>query len=793
MKLSIDWLTRDWVDPRCDADELAKRLTMAGFEVEGRELVAGAFTDVVVGEVLETSRHPDADKLTVNRVAAGAHGELQIVCGAKNVRPGLKAPLAVVGAQLPGGLVIKKAKLRGVESQGMLCSARELGMGEGHEGLLELPANLTTGAGLREALGLDDVVLEINFTPNRGDALSVLGIAREVAVLGGAPLRGPALAPVAPTTNDTFPVTLAAPEACPKFAGRVLRGLDPKAPTPFWMQERLRRAGQRSLGPIIDVTNYVMLELGQPMHAYDLRQLRERIEVRTARAGEQLHLLDGRTIDLQADVLVIADAAGPVGLAGIMGGEKSGIAPDTTDVFLEVAWFAPDAIAGRARRFGLLTDASQRFERGVDPAGQERAIERATALLLEICGGRAGPTVVSASGGVPGRAPVTLGRNYLDRLIGISIPDARVQEILVALGMQVERTADGWRVVPPSWRFDVTQAADLVEEVARVYGYNEIPQIDAPMPQRPATVPEGRVTALRAIELLVDRGWNEAITYSFVEPGLQRRLFPDTPGLALANPISADLGEMRVSLWPGLVKALGDNVRRQQDRLRLFEYGAKYIPQGTGKTDEIQCISGIAWGLAGAEQWGEPKRAVDFYDVKSDVEALLAATGDAGTFRFVPERLGCLHPGRTARIYRGETACGWLGELHPELARALDLSPAPYLFELEAGPALAGALPTGQEPPRFPAIRRDLAVVVKESVTFSELRRSVTVAASSLLRELTVFDVYRGAGIESGRKSVALGLILQDKSRTLTDADADSVMQAVAARLRADVEAQIRD
>jgi phenylalanyl-tRNA synthetase beta chain len=794
MKLSIDWLARDWVDPRCDAPELSRRLTMAGFEVEGSARVAGEFSGVVVGLVLATERHPDADKLTVNRVDAGAHGEFQVVCGAKNVRPGLKAPFALVGARLPGELVIKKAKLRGVESQGMLCSARELGMGDAHEGLLELPGDLAPGTPVVEAIALDDTVLEINFTPNRGDALSVLGLAREVAVQGGAPLRGPALAPVAPTAADTFPVRIAAPAACAKFAGRVLRGLDPAARTPFWMQERLRRAGQRSLGPMIDVTNYVMLELGQPMHAYDLRRLKDRIEVRPAQPGEPLHLLDGRTVELAPDVLVIADAAGPVGLAGIMGGEKSGIAPDTTDVFLEVAWFAPDAIAGRARRYGLLTDASQRFERGVDPAGQERAIERATALLLEICGGRAGPTVVERyPEHLPVRGEITLARDYLDRLIGIAVPGAQVESILRALGMQVTADASGWRVVPPSWRFDVSQAADLVEEVARVYGYNAIPAIDATLPQRPGAVPEGRVGVARAVELLVDRGWFEAITYTFVDPALQRRLFPEEGALALANPIAADLAEMRVSLWPSLVQALVANARRQQERAFLFEYGAKFLPQGTGKTREVQCLSGVAWGRALPEQWGEAKRPVDFYDVKSDVEAVLAATGAAAQFRFVAERSPCLHPGRTARIYRGETACGWLGELHPEIARALELSPAPFLFELEVEVALAAALPVGAEPSRFPAIRRDLAVVVNESVTFSELRQSVTVGASSLLRELKVFDVYRGAGIETGRKSVALGLILQDNSRTLTDADADAVMAAVAARLRADVEAQIRD
>ncbi|MFO0450852.1 MAG: phenylalanine--tRNA ligase subunit beta, partial [Pseudomonadota bacterium] len=444
MKVSLDWL-REWVDTGWNTAELSHRLTMSGFEVEARHAVAGEFTGVVVGEVLETARHPDADKLTVCRVAAGGAEPLQIVCGAKNVRPGLKAPLATVGAQLPGGLAIRKAKLRGVESQGMLCSSRELELGEGVDGLLELPSTLDTGQDLRAALGLDDVVLEINFTPNRGDALSVLGLARELAVLSGRSLRWPTLAPVAPTLADTFPVRLDAPAAGPKFAGRVLRGLDPRAETPLWMRERLRRAGLRSLGPLVDVTNYVMLELGQPMHAYDLRRLQGGIEVRFAGDGERLVLLDGREVALEPDVLVIADAAGPVGMAGIMGGEKSGIATDTTDVFLEVAWFAPDAIAGRARRHKLLTDASQRFERGVDPAGQERAIERATQLLLEIAGGQAGPAVVTAQAdSLPASRTVELDARYLERLLGIAVPGERVESILRDLGMQVSAAAGGW-------------------------------------------------------------------------------------------------------------------------------------------------------------------------------------------------------------------------------------------------------------------------------------------------------------------------------------------------------------
>jgi phenylalanyl-tRNA synthetase beta chain len=792
MKVGLEWL-REWVEFGADVPALAAQLTMAGFEVEGASLAAEAFSGVVVGEVLATERHPQADKLTVCRVASGGPAPLTIVCGANNVRPGLKAPLAGVGARLPGGVAIGRATLRGVASEGMLCSARELGLGDGPDGLLELPDELATGADLRAALGLDDTVLEINFTPNRGDALSVLGLARELGVLNGAPLAGPAFGALAARSAERLPVSLLAPSACARFAGRVIRGVDPSATTPLWMRERLRRAGLRSLGPLVDVTNYVMLELGQPMHAYDLRQLDGRIDVRLARPGEQLELLDGSRVALEPDMLVIADASAPVGLAGIMGGRKSGIAPDTTDVFLESAWFAPEAIAGRGRRLGVLTDASQRFERGVDPAGQGRALERASALLCAIAGGTPGPAEITTEAAyLPVRAPISLRRAFLARLIGIEVPDARVAAILTALGLQVEAVPGGWSATAPSWRFDLTQEADLVEEVARVYGYNEIPEIDAPMPQRPGAEPEGRVSGARLALSLVERGYSEAINYTFVDPVLQRRLFPEQAALALANPISAELAEMRVSLWPGLLRALGDNARRQQVRVRLFEHGVKFIVQGTD-LQEIDCLAGVAWGSALPEQWGVPRAAGDFYDAKADVEALLAASGAAGEFRFVAQPSTCLHPGRSARIYRGSRACGWLGELHPEIARALALSPAPYLFELELNITSEAPLPHAEELSRFPAVRRDLAVVVDEATTFSQLRESVTVEASSLLRELKVFDVYRGQGIETGRKSVALGLILQDKSKTLTDADVDAVVTAVRERLQQDLNAILRD
>ena len=791
MKVSLSWL-REWVDFTSDVDALAHALTMAGFEVEGRGPAAPAFEGVVVGEILAAERHPDAEKLRVCRVQGPAGEPLTIVCGAPNARAGLKAPLALVGANLPGGVAIKRAKLRGVESAGMLCSARELGLGDGQDGLLELPATLATGTDLRHALDLDDTVLEINFTPNRGDALSVLGLAREVAVIEKSALRMPAIAPVAATMADVLDVRLTAGAAAPRFAHRIVRGLDPAARTPAWMQERLRRAGLRSLGPLVDVTNYVMLELGQPMHAYDLRRIDRHIEVRLARAGESLELLDGSTVALEPDMLVIADAGTPLGLAGVMGGEKSGVAADTTDVFLEVAWFAPEAIAGRARRVGLLTDASQRFERGVDPAGQARALERATALLVAIAGGRVGPATLTSVGAVPVRRPITLRHAYLARLVGTEIPPERVTAILAALGMPAQSDGATVTVTPPSWRFDLTQEADLVEEVARIYGYNEIPEIDAPMPQRPGAVPEGRIAPERLAMRLVDRGYFEAINYTFVDPGLQRRLFPGEPVLALKNPISAELAEMRVSLFPGLLKSLGENLRRQQGRVRFFEIGAKFVVQDN-VLKEINSLAAIAWGDASPEQWGEKRRAADFYDLKSDLEAVLAAAGAAEGYRFVAGTLACLHPGRCARIFRGDAPCGWIGELHPEITRALGISPAPLLFEIELDITSMAPLPAAKELARFPTVRRDLAVVVDEAVTFSQLRESVTVAASSLLSEFKVFDVYRGQGIDFGRKSVALGLILQDKSKTLTDTDVDAVMTAVRDRLQRELGATVRD
>lgn len=791
MRISAQWLN-SMVDPGWDVATLAHRLTMAGLEVEAVEPAADGFTGVLVAEVLDCQRHPGADKLSVCRVSTG--GEvLQVVCGAANVRAGLRVALATVGARLPGGLEIRRTRLRGVESHGMLCSMSELGLGDTDAGILELPADVRPGDDLYTALALDDTVLTINLTPNRGDCLSVLGVAREVAALSGRPFAVPDCRDVPAVHDDRHTVELAAPAACPKFVGRVIRDISPAAQTPLWMRERLRRAGLRSLGPVVDVTNYVMLELGQPMHAYDLRQLSGGIVVRQAAPRETLTLLDGRRLELDPDVLVIADGAGPVGLAGIMGGEKSGVATDTRDVFLEVAWFSPGAIAGRARRFGLQTDASQRFERGVDPTLAERAMERATALLTAIATARPGPIVVTSAGRAAGRTVpmVSLRKDYAARLLGLPLEAQDIARLLGRLEMRVEDQGDNWSVTPPPYRFDIEIAQDLVEEVARLHGYDAIPTVDALSPDRPGRASEASVSRERVALRLADRGYQEVITYSFVAPALQRMLFPEASGLALTNPIASDLAEMRVSLWPGLIGVLRENLRRQRDRVRIFETGVRFDVSGD-TTEERLSVAGICFGKVYTEQWDESDRDVDFYDLKGDVEALLSLSADGG-LQFQRGGPACLHPGRSAWILRGGQRIGMLGELHPEGLRRLDLKSPVLLFELDFESSFVSQPAVYREISKYPQVRRDLAVVVDEQVPLAALLESASVAAAGLLREIRIFDVYRGQAIESGRKSMALGLILQESSRTLTDTDVDQVVARVAARLRQDHNATLRD
>ncbi len=791
MRISLQWL-KDWLPSVPEPKELAERLTMAGLEVEGIEAAAPPLPGIVVGEIVEREKHPNADTLSVCKVNTGTE-IVQIVCGAPNARAGMKAPLATLGAKLPGGMEIKKAKLRGVESFGMLCSARELGLAEDSSGLLELPSELKTGESLVTALHLDDTLLEINLTPNRGDCMSVRGVAREVATLTQAALREPKIDPVAAKITDTFPVELTRGAGCTRFASRVFRGLKPGARSPGWMQERLRRAGLRPISAAVDVTNYVMLELGQPMHAYDLRELDGAVVVRRAKAGEPLKLLDGRDIAMDESILVIADRSKAIGMAGVMGGDHSGIGDDTTDVLLEVAYFQPDAIAGRGRRFGLVTDASQRFERGVDPTLQERALERATQLLCDCAGGSPGPAqLAELREELTVHPPVVLRPKRARTVIGADISDAQIAAILAGLGMQVSAGGDSWHVVPPTWRFDIGIEEDLIEEIARVHGFNRIPEAIQPARQAMPALTETRIAIDAACDVLVQRGYFEAITYSFVEPGLQEAFCPGESVLTLANPISADLAAMRVSLWPGLVGALQSNQRRQQSRVRLFEAGRKFVTVA-GEFREVEALAGVAGGAALPEQWGAAKDGVDFFDVKADVEALLRATGAADSFRFVPDKHPALHPGQTARILRDGTPVGWIGRLHPELESKLDITYSAVVFELETQSGLRAVVPQHREISRFPAVRRDLAMIVDESVAVQELVDCIRRSAGDLLTEVNVFDIYRGTGIESGRKSVAIGLNLQDVSRTLTDEVTDAVVAQVVTDLVRECKATIRD
>ena len=791
MKFSENWL-REWVDPPVSTDELVVQLTMAGLEVDGVEPAAPEFSGVVVGEVLDVQPHPDADKLRVCHVAAGGE-PLQIVCGAPNVRMGMKVPTALVGARLPGDLSIKQTRLRGVASSGMLCSARELGLADDHQGLMALPAGAPVGQDFRAYLGLDDRIIEVDLTPNRGDCLGLAGIAREVGVLNGCAVTPPQISRVTAGCDDRFEVRVAVPEGCPRYLGRIIRGFDPAAATPLWMQERLRRGGLRSLGPVVDVTNYILLELGQPMHAFDLARLDGHIEVRYAHSGETLQLLDGHELTLDEETLVIADAAKALAIAGVMGGADSGVGADSRDLFLECAFFSPEAMAGRARRYGLQTDSSHRFERGVDFELQHRAMERATALLLDLVGGTAGPIIeVCALERLPRRDVIRLRRARIRRLLGVELADAEVEAILLRLGARLNATADGWDVEPPSYRFDMAIEADLIEDIGRIHGYDRLPSLRPRAALRATPPSEARVSIGQWREILVQRGYQEAITYSFVDPRLQQRLDPGRPPVALANPISSEMSVMRTTLWAGLLRAAQHNLNRQQARVRLFEYGLNYIIHDDELTQDSY-IAGLACGSRLPEQWGVTATPLDFFDVKADVEALLAAGGVGEAFTFRADCHPSLHPGCTARIERGAETVGWLGTLHPELAAELDVPENTVVFELEAQRVAAGAIARFQEISRFPAIRRDLAFIVDAQVTANALSAVARAAAGPLLRDLAVFDLYQGPGVESGRKSIALGLILQDSSRTLAEQDVEAVLADVQTALNASFGANLRE
>lgn len=776
MQFSESWL-RTFADPHVNTDELAHMLTMAGLEVEAIEPVAAEFSGIVVAEVLSTEQHPNADRLRVCRVNVGRGEALQIVCGASNVAPGLKVPCALIGAQLPG-LAIKETKLRGVESFGMLCSAKELGMAEESDGLLVLDVDAPVGKDIREYLVLNDKRITIKLTPNRADCLSLLGVAREVAANTGAVLEAPAVAPVSPAITDQIPVSLKAPAACPRYCGRVVRGVNARAATPSWMKRALERSGLRSISALVDVTNFVMLELGQPMHAFDLAKLNGGIHVRLAREGEKLALLNGQTVSLDARHLVIADETRAVALAGIMGGAESAISLDTVDVFLESAFFAPDAIAGRARELGLGSDSSYRFERGVDFDLAARALERATQLVLEICGGRVGPVVEAVEvAHLPARNPVKLRVARLQRVLGITLARETIAELLARLQLTVADEGEDFLVTPPSHRFDLAIEEDLIEEIARLHGYDNIPAV-APK-ARLAILPKsehGRgAMALR--HLMVGREYQEVVNFAFVEPAWERDFAGNTEPIALSNPIASQMSVMRSSLIGALVGNLVTNLRRRVPRVRVFEIGRCFYRDADAQPvpgfRQPWKIAGLAAGGAAPEQWGDKTRAVDFFDVKADVEALLAPR----VAHFERVNHPALHPGRAASVVLDGVAIGVIGELHPQWVQQYELGAAPVVFELDMAPLLQTGVPRYAAVSRFPAVVRDMALVVAEDMPMASLLDGLRAAAPAVVSGLELFDVYAGKGIEPGQKSLAFRVVMQDTERTLADSEVDSAMR----------------
>jgi len=791
MKFSENWL-RELVPVHADREELCHKLTMAGLEVEGVETIGGPLDGVVVAEIIECAPHPNADKLRVCQVATSAGEAVQIVCGAPNARQGLKAPLATVGTVMPGGLQIKKAALRGVESFGMLCSAKELGIDADASGLLELPVDAPVGTALAKYLHLPDAAIEIKLTPNRPDCLSVQGVARDVAAIFGMPAAVPAIAPIAATTMHERKVELNAGADCPRYCGRLIEGIDATAQTPFWMAERLRRSGLRPISLLVDVTNYVLLEMGQPLHAFDNATLTGLIGVRRARAGESLKLLDESDVKLDPEFLVITDADKPVALAGIMGGYDTRVTDATRDVFLEAAHFAPTAISGRARKLGMHTDASHRFERGVDPELPRLALERATQLIVEFGGGKAGSiTEATLPQFLIPPAAVPLRRARLKRVLGIDVADTDVVRILTALGMQVDATADGWHATPPTRRFDIAIEEDLIEEIARIHGYEKIPTTMPAGEIRVAAPSETRVDEAALRRQLAARDYREAVTYAFLDADLLKRWQLDAGAIALANPLAADLGTMRTSLLPGLVSALIANRRRQQERVRLFEVGRVFKQGAEGPIETVR-VAGVVCGPAKELQWAADKRAVDFYDVKGDAESLFALTGDARAFKATPSTVSWLHPGRSANVLRGEAVVGSLGALHPRLLKALDFDADIYAFEFDLEPLVARAVPRGAAVARFPSVRRDLSFELPENVSYAAVESAVRSAVGPVLHEIFVFDRYAGPNLAAGVKSVAIGLILQDESRTLTDADADQSVGLAVAALERDCQVRLR-
>lgn len=791
MRVSYKWLEQ-WVDSGLDAAAAAEQYTMTGCEVSAVKPAGPELAGVVVGEVEDCSPHPAADRLSVCTVAAGGSQRVTVVCGAPNARAGLKSPLATVGAVLPGGVEVHTARLRGVDSEGMLCSPSELGLGEDAAGLLELPDDAPLGKPLGEYLDLADHVLEFDLTPNRGDCLSVRGLSRELAAVTGSPLQPPEIDPVPAESERDIAVELLDPGDCPRYAGRVIEGIDAAARSPLWLVEKLRRSGMRSLGPVVDVTNYVMLELGQPMHAFDLDRIDGGIRVRLARKGDRITLLDGQVVEPEPDMLMICDHRGPVALAGIMGGADSAVDATTRDILLESAWFNPSTIMGRARRLGLATESAHRFERGVDPMLQALAIERATALIVKIAGGRPGPVVDACERGrMPASPEIELRLERVNRVLGTGFGSGEVKQILDRLGMQCSLAGNHFRVVPASARRDIEIEADLIEEVARVAGFDRLPS-RAPGGRLHISLPaEQQLPASILGERLAARGFQEIMTWSFVARAELERLGLEDGAQELANPLSRDMAILRTSLLPGLLRAASANMRRQQERLRLFELGHVFRNSDSGFI-EAEHLGLLITGPVTTEHWNGTDRVADFFDLKGEVEQMLAANGRLDEATFEPADRVWLHPGQAAVLRMGDSEAGWLGQLHPALARAQDF-PSPVLVaELALEDMCERAIPAYRGLARFPSVRRDLALVVPESVPASALVDIIRETAGNILENCRIFDLYRGEGIEPGYKSLAIGLILRDVSRTLDDRAVDALVDRVVANLASRYQASLR-
>ncbi|WP_199611691.1 phenylalanine--tRNA ligase subunit beta [Flocculibacter collagenilyticus] len=800
MKFSEKWL-REWVNPQIATNELAEQLSMAGLEVDGVEPVAGDFTGVKVGKVVECGQHPDADKLQVTKIDIGEDELLDIVCGAKNCRLGLKVAVATVGAVLPGDFKIKKAKLRGQPSFGMLCSESELGMAESADGILELPEDAPVGQCIREYLSLDDSAIEVDLTPNRADCLGMIGLAREVGVLNNANVNELTFNNVTPSIDDTRDITLSSPEDCPRYLGRVIKNVDVSASSPLWLIEKLRRSGIRSIDPVVDVTNYVLLELGHPMHAFDLDKIEGHIDVRLAKQDETLVLLDGNEAKLKKDTLVIADSEKALAIAGVFGGEHSGVNSDTTNIFLESAFFSPEKMMGKARGFGLHTDASHRYERGVDPELQRTAMERATQLLVEIVGGEVGPIVEAKSDEhIPQARPVTLRRARLDRVLGLTINTETVTEALTRLGFDVKLSDEGseaekWDVVVPAYRFDITIEEDLIEEVARIYGYNNIQNISPKASLVMNKHQESNIALSRFRDMLVDKGYQEAITYSFVDPKVQSMLHPESEAMILPHPISIEMSAMRVSLFTGLLQTAVYNQNRQQSRIRLFETGLSFIPDENAENGVRQQprIAGLIAGSAFGEHWNLESRTVDFFDLKGDVEVVLSLMGTTSVIEFKPAKHSALHPGQTANIYVDGHEVGVIGAVHPEFEKKLGLNGKTFVFELDLNAISNRNVPEAMEVSKYPSNRRDIAVVVKEEVNAGNLLSLIKNIGANQLVDLKLFDVYQGKGVEEGYKSLAIGITLQDQHKTLEDNEINDSMTKVIEALQTEFNATLRD